>query len=326
MPASDFLVNGVPYAKVLYVEGNVWIRSPDDKTFHLLTADQPVALHSVIYTGVNGTLDLATGPGMAVRMVPLTLIRVAELPDASSLSNSTTAPVESTRLGLKNGTLFSALGRSNGQPVDFEVRTPLGTAAAKGTMFATSVTSDNAEVNMLHGTVNFETPDHQTSQITAGQGQKISGTAGGAFHLNQPKTLNASNSPEFFNNAGGLLEHASGSGVVRRSLGPDVVKGLQKQGYKLPTATQERFQNSAKASYPNHHAINGANKSNASESNASGTGGGAKTSTTARTSPATEPSNHQAITPNERSHPTPEKNSTSRRERGLNGKNKNWGQ
>ncbi len=90
MAADDFLIDGVPYAKVLYLEGNVWIRGPDDTMFHRLAEDEPIAQNSVIYTGFNGILDFATGPGVAVRMVPLTVIRVTGLPQPATLSNPTT--------------------------------------------------------------------------------------------------------------------------------------------------------------------------------------------------------------------------------------------
>lgn len=324
MSASDFLINGVPYAKVLYMEGNVWIRPPGDVKFHLLAADEPMPLHSIVYTGATGILDFATGPGMATRMVPQTLIRIAELPDAPASSTSTSGTSQVSRLGLRNGTLFSALGRSDDQPVDYEVRTPQGVAGARGTMFATTVTNGQSEVNMLHGTVNFETPDKQTSQITAGQSQQISGTAGGSYHFSQHKTLSPSNSTEFFNHAGGLLEHASGSGVVRRSLGPDVAKTLQKQGYKLPAETQKRFQNAATTHYSNQSATHNANKSKPDR--ADETPNSAKTP---ESHPSTTTTDRHPTSSGDHSNPTKERK-TARHgtsgEKGLDGKNKNLGQ
>ncbi len=152
-------------------------------------------------------------------------------------------------MGIKKGTIFSALGRADGQPIDFTVRTPEGVAGARGTMFATTASEGGSQVSMLHGTVNFETPDHQTSQIAAGQSQQISGTVGGKYQLGKSQALNPARSEEFFNHAGGLLEHASGYGVVRRGLGPDVARTLHEHGYALPAATQQRFQNAAKTHY-----------------------------------------------------------------------------
>jgi len=282
MSASDFLIDGVPYAKVLYLEGNVWIRAEDDTSFHLLAEDEPIALHSVVYTGVNGILDFATGPGMAVRMVPETLVRVADLPQAASLSTSTASAPESTVVAVRKGTVFSALGRSDGEPIDFQVRTPEGVAGARGTMFATTVAEGQSQVSMLHGTVNFQTPDNQTSQITAGQSQQISGTAGGKYQVGRSQALNPAKSADFFNHAGGLLEHASGYGVVRRGLGPDVANTLRQHGYALPAATQQRFQNAAKMHYQHRPKFR-----SASNAHPAATGGKTGAATTPAIRPAT---------------------------------------
>jgi hypothetical protein len=108
---------------------------------------------------------------------------------------------------------------------------------------------------MLHGTVNFETPDHQTSQITAGQSQQITGS-GGKYQMGDRKPMSPANSDAFFEHASHLLEHASGYGVVRRGLGPDVAKEMQRHGYKLPAETMGRMQNAGKTHYKTKPAFN----------------------------------------------------------------------
>src|SRR5882762_9131034 len=35
MPVGDFVINGISYARVLYIEGNVWVRPPNKMGFHL---------------------------------------------------------------------------------------------------------------------------------------------------------------------------------------------------------------------------------------------------------------------------------------------------
>jgi hypothetical protein len=277
MQEGDFVIDGASYAKVLYLEGNVWIKPPGETTFHKLTEDEPIAAQSTIYTGFNGTLDFAVGPGMAVRMVPATGITVDELPRAipgsgtyppappaaapSGIATPTPTPTpapaspQSAQIALKRGTVFSALGREDNAPVDFKVSTPQGIAGARGTMFSTTVMDGESQVSMLHGTVNFETPDHQTTQIGVGQSQRISGSSG-KFKFAKQETLSPKKSEAFFNHAGGLLEHASGHGAVRRGLGPEVVKGLQAKGYKLPQSAQDHFQNAAKVHYKTQPAFN----------------------------------------------------------------------
>lgn len=274
LAASDFLISGVPYAKVLYMEGNVWIRPPGELSFHLLTDDEPIAQDSVIYTGITGVLDFATGPGMAVRMVPETLIHVTILPQPPAPAAKTSSPT-TAQVALRQGTVFSALGREDGQPIDFEVKTPEGVAGARGTMFATSASAGQAEVNMLHGTVNFETPDHQTSQITAGQSQQISGSLLGKYRFGLHSALNPARTSGFFDHAGGLLEHASGYGVVRRGLGPDVDRTLHERGFALPTATRQRFQNAAKTHYEHRPAFNRTRTTGAGAGGKPGTNPGA---------------------------------------------------
>lgn len=252
---KDFVIGGISYAKVLYIDGSVWIRPPDKSGFHLLTEDEPIPVQSVLATGPNATLDFATGPGMAIRMVPATALIVDELPIPSSVKPSSDVP-ETSQVVLKKGTVFSALGREDGQPIDYKVRTPQGVAGARGTMFSTSVTDGQAEVSMLHGTVNFETPDHQKSQIIAGQSQQISTSSSGKYLFGQRRALNPTKSNAFFNHASGLLEHASGYGIVRRNLGPDMVKTLREQGYSLSPEMRQRFQNAAAIRYKNRPGFN----------------------------------------------------------------------
>jgi hypothetical protein len=324
MTASDFLIDGVPYAKVLYLEGTVMIRPPGATSFHLLTEDEPIAAMSILYTGATGILDFATGLGMATRMEPNTVIRVAVLPQPQTEASPTAAAPESCRLGLKNGTLFSALGREDGGQIDYQVNTPLGVAGARGTMFETAVTSDNAQVSMLHGTVNFKTPDQQTSQITAGQSQQVSSMAGGKYQLGQQHALKPSNSNSFFENAGGLLDHASGYGVVRHGLGPDVSRTLQKQGYKLPANTQKRFENSAQLHYKKPVAFNNSNHTPGHNSSPK-TSGNTPGSTTSNYHPGTTTGN-----PSGAKQTRQQEREQARRERNGNGtwndKNKNPGQ
>ncbi len=302
MQNSDFIINGVSYAEVLYLEGNVWIRPPTDTTFHRLAEDEPIAANSLIATGFNGILDFAVGPGMAVRMVPGTVLLVDQLPQPppitpTKITPATTPTPETVQVAVRKGTIFSALGREDGQPIDYRVRTPEGVAGARGTMFSTSATPSTsaaqgqAEVNMLHGTVNFETPDHQTSQIVAGQSQQISGSTVGKFQLGKRQTLNPAESDTFFNHAGGLLEHSSGYGVVRRGLGPDIAKTLQARGFKWSPTIQQRFQNAAKMHFKNRPTFNGRRGVRAT---GTGTGTGAKTVTPQVSRPFLQPPNNRS--------------------------------
>ena len=319
MSSSDFLIDGTPYAKVLYLEGNVWIRPPGDTSFHRLVEDEPIAAQSAIYTGWNGVVDLAVGEGMAVRLVASSFMIVDELPNAPSASPtptpSTPAAPQAAKLNLKKGTVFSALGREDHAPIDFEVTTPQGVAGARGTMFSTTTSEEGAQVNMLHGTVNFETPDHQSSQIVAGQSQRVS-SSGGKFQLAQQKAMKPSHSEIFFKHAGGLLEHASGYGVVRRGLGPDVAQTLHEHGYKMSSATEQRFKNAAHTHYKNKPAFNRARLPHAAAG--AGSHGAANKESHARENhPASSATNtHPAeskVTP--KTTKTEESNATTRRSR-----------
>ena len=74
--------------------------------------------------------------------------------------------------------------------------------------------------------------------------------------MGQQHSLDPTKSETFFNHAGGLLEHASGYGVVRRGLGSDVARTLQERGYKLSANMQQRFQNAGKTHYKNRPTFN----------------------------------------------------------------------
>lgn len=259
LSANDFVIGGVCYARVLYMDGNVWIKSPDKSGFRPLTADELIPAQSVLATGPLGTLDFATGPGMAIRVLPATAVIVDELPLPSSVKSQSDVP-ETTQVILKKGSIFSALGREDNHPIDYKVRTPQGVATARGGLFAVSLTEGQAQVDMLHGTVIFEAPNYQKSQVIAGQSQQITTSPGGKYQLGRHRGLNPDSSVVFFNRAGGLLEHASGYGVVRRGLGADVVKSLRDRGYKMPSEARQRFLNAGATHYKSRPGVGHANE------------------------------------------------------------------
>ena len=55
----------------------------------------------------------------------------------------------------------------------------------------------------------------------------------------------SAHSSAFFDHAGGLLDHASSAGVVRRSLGPDVARTLQQKGYQAARARRRPLNHAA---------------------------------------------------------------------------------
>ena len=99
--------DGAPCAKPLYVDGRVWVRQPGELFYHHLTEDEPIQLHASLYTGYNGTLDFAPGPGLAVRMIPDTAVTVDTLPASQP---PTPAAPEAAQVDLKKGTVFSRAG------------------------------------------------------------------------------------------------------------------------------------------------------------------------------------------------------------------------
>ncbi len=101
-----------------------------------LRAGATVPIGSVIYTGEKSVVQVRPYPGAAFRINPKSEITIVDLRVGTSGNELTS---RKTILDIKKGALGAVLVTNPGPNHVFEVRTPQGVVAARGTIFALAI-------------------------------------------------------------------------------------------------------------------------------------------------------------------------------------------
>ncbi|MGO8693783.1 MAG: FecR domain-containing protein [Rectinemataceae bacterium] len=110
------------------VTGKVEIQNPGEQSWHPASAGMEVAIRATISTGFGGRAILRIGDS-TLTVAPLTRLRIDEL----SMGNN----VALTRLAMPVGRIRVEVKSIAGIKNDFSVKSPLATAAVRGTGFDT---------------------------------------------------------------------------------------------------------------------------------------------------------------------------------------------
>jgi hypothetical protein len=124
---------GIDEMKLVAVHGTVTVKLPDGDTKPGANG-MIVPSSSSIMTADNSSAAVFIGGVDSARILPNTDAKVTE-----KLAGSD----RKTKIDLRTGTVFSRVGHRAGENQDFEVKTPEGVAAARGTSFAVCVTTTN---------------------------------------------------------------------------------------------------------------------------------------------------------------------------------------
>jgi hypothetical protein len=164
--------NGVPPAVGLYqmklieLQGDaVSVHLPGGE-FRNATDGMVIPSGSVITTGEDSSVAVFMGGINSIRLLPNSEIAITHHLEGS---------VRHTYIDLHRGTAFSRIGRRDGEKQDYEVRTPEGTAIAKGTNIADSYFNGHHYVFIVKGTVGL----FVANQFL----QDISGNGGGGIGM-----------------------------------------------------------------------------------------------------------------------------------------------
>ena len=140
---------------VLETSGVVEVRSAG--SWQPVTPGDIISRDSVIATGFRSTAVLQIGASR-VTVEPLTELTVSEL--------STSGATEQVGLSLPFGRIRAEVNtESSVQAINFQVRSPVSTAAVRGTTF----TYDGVELNVLEGRVALSNAYGQWHSVAAGQ-------------------------------------------------------------------------------------------------------------------------------------------------------------
>jgi hypothetical protein len=137
-------------AHVFSVAGTVEFAGPGSSSFAPLTKGQTLAVGSTVRTGDDGVAVLVTTPGSAVQLGNSSILKINQLAFAKSGSDVTQ---RTAVLQLTSGVVSALIDPSTPKITDFQVQTPEGAAAARGTFYAVLVYHGKTYVGVKEGKV-----------------------------------------------------------------------------------------------------------------------------------------------------------------------------
>jgi hypothetical protein len=137
-------------AVVESVKGTVEFAPPGSSAFSSLKKGQELAVGSTIRTGGDGTADIVTTPGSAIQVGNNSNLRLNALAFARTGSAVTE---RQAHIELTKGVVSALIDPSTPKITDFQVQTPEGAAAARGTFYAVMVSHGRTYVSVEQGKV-----------------------------------------------------------------------------------------------------------------------------------------------------------------------------
>jgi hypothetical protein len=132
------------------VKGSVEFAPPGSGSFAPLLKGQELPVGSSIRTGGDGQADIITTPGSAIHLGPNSNLRINALAFAKS---GGTVTERQAHLQLDSGVVSALIDPSTPRVTDFQVQTPEGSAAARGTFYAVAVSHGKTYVSVDRGKV-----------------------------------------------------------------------------------------------------------------------------------------------------------------------------
>jgi hypothetical protein len=137
-------------ALVESVHGTVEFAPPGSSAFAPLKKGQELPVGTTIRTGGDGSADIITTPGSVIQVGNDTKLRLNALAFAKSGS---TVTQREAHLQLTSGVVSALIDPSTPKVTDFQVQTPDGAAAARGTFYAVMVSHGKTYVSVRQGKV-----------------------------------------------------------------------------------------------------------------------------------------------------------------------------
>jgi hypothetical protein len=212
------------------VEGNARILVPGESAFRPIREGESIPAGSSLMTSDSGSAVVSPAPGVVLRLLPNSVLRVNE---ATASGNT-----PKVRLDLKEGGVINIISKAKYQQVDYEVSTPQGVCAARGTVFGLFVFKGKVFVLGAHGASAF-------NGQSVGAGKAVSfGTGGGSIPPNSPEFR------QFLNQVVTALRQASDRGLVPPAFLPQVRQQLERGGVKLDPSMRNQLQPPAPTNNP----------------------------------------------------------------------------
>lgn len=145
-------------ATVKSVQGRVEAAAPGSKEMAPIREGQKLAPGTTVVSGANGEAVILTAPGAAIHVQPSSRL-VIQLNEFSEEKGKITN--RKTVVDLQDGTLSALISKNDPKTTRFEVRTPQGVAAARGTFFGVTVQGEDSFVAVKEGKVGIQQPDKE---------------------------------------------------------------------------------------------------------------------------------------------------------------------
>jgi hypothetical protein len=137
-------------AQVFSVSGTVEFAGPGSSSYAPLKKGQILAIGSTVRTGDDGVAVLVTTPGSAIQLGNSSILKINKLAFAKSDGDVTQ---RTAVLQLTSGVVSALIDPSTPKITDFQVQTPEGAAAARGTFYAVLVYEGKTYVGVKEGKV-----------------------------------------------------------------------------------------------------------------------------------------------------------------------------
>jgi hypothetical protein len=137
-------------AQVFSVSGTVEYAAPNSSSYAPLKKGDTLAIGSTVRTGDDGIAVLVTTPGSAIQVGNSSVVKLNKLAFAKSGGDVTQRQAV---LQLTSGVVSALIDPSTPKITDFQVQTPEGAAAARGTFYAVLVYHGKTYVGVKEGKV-----------------------------------------------------------------------------------------------------------------------------------------------------------------------------
>jgi len=137
-------------ATVFSVAGTVEGALPGSSSFRALHPGDRLAIGSTVRTGSDGIAVLVTTPGSAIQVGNDSEVKLTDLAFAKS---GGAVSQREAHLQLTSGVVSALIDPRTPKITDFEIQTPQGVAAARGTFYAVLVYEGKTYVGVKEGKV-----------------------------------------------------------------------------------------------------------------------------------------------------------------------------
>ncbi|MFO8041793.1 MAG: FecR domain-containing protein [Alkalispirochaeta sp.] len=194
------------------ISGKVEVRPASGGSWIPAEVGMQLARNTMISTGFNASAEIQVA-GSTVEVESLTRMEFEEIVERSDA-------VE-TRLNLNVGRMRAQVRSTDGRSQDFQVRSPISTAAVRGTDFS----FDGEELQVSEGAVAFVNNYGQQRAVSAGQRSQTTGEPGSPSNPADEANQNSSTDTDPIG-AGSDDEDTTGAGgIVTVPPGPRATRG-----------------------------------------------------------------------------------------------------